>query len=85
MSGREMANVLLRDMADAQSQHVPVIRHKIGEETGRRLKSAGCSCGWQSYVWYSGDEYVGACFARHMTAVVSNSGVRSMLAPEGAK
>ena len=82
MSASDMANSLLRDMADAQSQHTPVIRHKIGEKTGVRLKSASCSCGWNSYVWFASDEFVGASFGRHITAVLNNLPVPSMLAPK---
>ena len=85
MSAADMANSLLHDMADAQSQHVPVIRHKIGEETGIRLKSAGCSCGWDSHVWFASDEFVGASYGRHMSAVLQHSDVPWMLAPEAGQ
>ena len=65
--------------------HTLVIRHKVGEQTGLPLKSAGCSCGWQAGCWYTSDEFVSQSFARHVRAVVEGSTVPWMVAPESSE
>ena len=44
-------------------EFIPV--SKIGEETGRVLQRATCSCGWVAGVWFSSPEYVTQSFERH--------------------
>ena len=65
--------------------HTLVIRHKIGEETGTRLRMAACSCGWQAGCWYVSDQFVSESYSRHVRAVVECSDVPWMLAPEAGK
>lgn len=63
-------------------QHAPLVLHKIGEETGRALQQATCSCGWKSRIWYVGDEYVTASYEGHARAVAEGSTVPWMVAPQ---
>ena len=53
------------------TDHVRIVHHKVGEETGRLLKSAGCTCGWHAGIWFAADEYVEQSYQRHVRAVVS--------------
>ena len=61
--------------------HTAIIRHKIGEDTGRRLLSAECLCGWRSGLWYSGEQYAIDSHARHLHAIETGSTVPWMVAP----
>ena len=64
--------------------HYAVILHKFGEETGRELLSASCSCGWRSNIWYSHEAFAIESYGRHSEAVAEGSNVAWMVAPQGA-
>ena len=66
------------------SDHYCITVHKVGEETGRRLISATCGCGWKSGIWYGHEAYVAESFARHERAIEEGSTVPWMVASQGA-
>ncbi len=63
--------------------HDLVTLQKIGEETGRELISASCTCGWRSQTWYSvaGHPYMRESFQRHVGAIDDPEAPAWMLAP----